>query len=100
VLARLAGGKLNSALVKAFIASVTFFPIGSVVRTSRDEMGVVVATDPSEPLHPVIALAGSDLARLPGVVDTSVRDSSGQYTRDIAETLQPPAGLDLRAFCL
>jgi putative nucleotidyltransferase with HDIG domain len=100
VLARLAGGKLNSALVKAFIAAVTFFPVGSVVRTSRDEMGVVVATDPSEPLHPVIALAGSDLARLPGIVDTSVRDSSGQYTRDIAETLQPPAGLDLRAFCL
>jgi HD-GYP domain-containing protein (c-di-GMP phosphodiesterase class II) len=41
VLARLAGDKLNTALVKAFVSAITFFPIGSVVRTSRDEIGVV-----------------------------------------------------------
>ena len=98
VLARLAGGKLNSALVKAFVAAVTFFPIGSVVRTSRDETGVVVATNPADPLHPVIALVASDFGRLPGDVDTSARDSSGAYARHIAETIRPPEGLDLARF--
>ena len=98
VLARLAGGKLNSALVKAFVGAVTFFPVGSVVRTSRDETGVVVATNPSEPLHPVIALAGSDFGRLPGDIDTSQRDGSRSYARHIVETIRPPDGMDLAAF--
>jgi putative nucleotidyltransferase with HDIG domain len=98
VLARLAGGKLNSALVKAFVAAVTFFPVGSVVRTSRDETGVVVATNQAEPLHPVIALVASDFGRLPGDVDTSARDSAGAYARHIVETVRPPEGLDLAQF--
>jgi putative nucleotidyltransferase with HDIG domain len=98
VLARLAGGKLNAALVKAFVAAVTFFPVGSVVRTSRDETGVVVGTNPLEPLHPIIALVASDFGRLPGDVDTSARDSSGDYARHIVETVAPPAALDLSAF--
>jgi putative nucleotidyltransferase with HDIG domain len=98
VLARLAGGKLNAALVKAFVAAVTFFPVGSVIRTSRDETGVVIATNPAEPLHPIIALVGGDMDRLPGDVDMSLRDTSGQYARHIVETLQPPKGIDLARF--
>lgn len=98
MLARLAGGKLNAALVKAFVAAVTFFPIGSVVRTNRDETGVVIATNPSEPLHPVIALAAADLGRVPGRVDTSLREASGGYARHIIETLRPPPGLDIGSF--
>jgi putative nucleotidyltransferase with HDIG domain len=98
VLARLAGGKLNSALVKAFVAAVTFFPVGSVVRTSRDETGVVIATNASEPLHPVIALVAPDLGRVAGNVDTGLRDSSGSYARHIVETIRPPEGLDLSIF--
>jgi len=98
VLARLAGGKLNSAMVKAFVAAITFFPVGSVVRTSRDETGVVIATNPLEPLHPVIALVAPDLGRLPGDVDTSRRDAAGEYARHVVETLRPPEGLDLKAF--
>jgi len=98
VLARLAGSKLNTALVKAFVGTITFFPVGSVVRTSRDETGVVVGTTPAEPLHPTLALVGPDLDRLPGVVDTSARDESGAYLRHIAETIRPPDGLRLTAF--
>ena len=98
VLARLAGPKLNAALVKAFVAAVTFFPVGSVVRTSRGETGVVIATTPQEPLHPIIALVAPDFGRLPGDVDTAARDASGAYARHIVETLRPHADLDLSRF--
>ena len=64
VLARLAGTKLNTALVKAFVNAISFFPLGSVVRTDRDEVGVVIRTNPGEPLHPVIALMGADYQRV------------------------------------
>lgn len=98
VLARLAGTKLNTVLVKAFVNAVTFFPLGSVVRTDRDEIGVVVRTNPSEPLHPVIALLGSEHRRVPGEIDTSRRDPSGAYERHVAESLRPSAPLDLIEF--
>ena len=41
-LARLAGKALNPALVKAFVSIVTFFPIGTVVRTTLGELGVSI----------------------------------------------------------
>jgi len=98
VLARLAGTKLNTALVKAFVNAISFFPLGSVVRTDRDELGVVVRTVASEPLHPVIALIGADCQRVPGEVDTSIRLISGQYERHVVETLRPQEGLDINQF--
>jgi len=98
VLARLAGTKLNTALVKAFVNAISFFPLGSVVRTDRDELGVVVRTNATEPLHPVIALIGAGRERLPGEIDTSRRAVSGQYERHVVETLRPLEGLDLNQF--
>lgn len=98
VLARLAGTKLNTALVKAFVNAVSFFPLGSVVRTDRDEVGVVIRTNRSEPLHPVIALLGSEHQRVAGEIDTSRRDHSGSYERHVVETLRPPAPLNLCEF--
>jgi putative nucleotidyltransferase with HDIG domain len=98
VLARLAGTKLNTALVKSFVNVVTFFPLGSVVRTDKDEVGVVVRTNSSEPLHPVIALIGADHRRISGEIDTSRRTDAGAYERHVVETLRPPAPLDLNEF--
>ncbi len=98
VLARLAGTKLNTALVKAFVNAISFFPLGSVVRTDRDEVGVVVRTTAGEPLHPVIALIGADHERVPGEIDTSRRMLSGQYERHVVETLRPPDRLDITPF--
>ena len=60
VLARLAGDKLNSALVKAFVNAITFFPLGSMVRTTRDEIAIVVGINPTDPLHPMLALVNAD----------------------------------------
>ena len=72
ILARLAGKKPNTALVKAFVKAITFFPIGSLVRTSHDEFGVVVQTNGADPLHPVIAITENGFR---------VAGSAGRYQR-------------------
>ena len=78
--------------------AISFFPLGSVVRTDRDEIGVVVRTNAAEPLHPVIALIGAEHRRMPGEIDTSRRTDTGAYERHVVETLRPPAPLDLNEF--
>ncbi len=99
ILARLAGQKLNANLVKAFVNAITFFPLGCVVRTSRDEIGIVIRTNHADPLHPVLTLVDRD-HNPSGQVDTGSRDGSGGYERHILETLRPPDGLDVSRFLL
>jgi putative nucleotidyltransferase with HDIG domain len=93
ILAKLAGERLNPHLVRAFLNAVTFFPLGSLVRTTLDEVGIVVRTTSGDPLHPVIATVNeSDPMLTPGLeIDTSQRDATGAYVRHIAETLRPSA---------
>jgi putative nucleotidyltransferase with HDIG domain len=98
ILARLAGDKLNTALVKAFVNAITFFPIGSVVRTSRDEVAVVVDINRSDPLHPVISPIVNGGKRSAHRIDTSTRDASGAYERHILQTERPPEELDMTEF--
>jgi HD-GYP domain-containing protein (c-di-GMP phosphodiesterase class II) len=100
LLARLAGTKLNTALVRAFVNAITFFPVGSVVRTDRGELGVVVRTTPGDPLHPVIQLLDQDWRTPLGVMDTSARTTNtGAYDRHILETVVPASeAFDVRQF--
>lgn len=90
LLARLAGSKLNAALVKAFVNAITFFPIGSLVRTSQGELAVVIRPNARDPLHPVIQLVNEQVDTSYGEVDTSARDGAGGYARHIIETVPPP----------
>jgi putative nucleotidyltransferase with HDIG domain len=87
VLAREGGTKLNTAFVKAFVSAVTFFPVGSLVRTNRDEVGVVLRTNSRDPLHPVISITNDDFDEAIETVDTSERDEDGRYIRQIVQTI-------------
>jgi putative nucleotidyltransferase with HDIG domain len=99
VLARLAGEKLNSALVKAFVNAITFFPLGSMVRTTLDELAVVVGINPTDPLHPMLALVDAEGTGPGSQIDTSARDPKGAYLRHIVETVLPPgAAPDMTRF--
>jgi putative nucleotidyltransferase with HDIG domain len=98
ILARMAGEKLNTGLVKAFVNTITFFPVGSLVKTSRDELAVVVQTNRREPLHPVLVLVDEDTYMPTTLVDTRERESSGGYARHVTHSLPAPEGLDLRQF--
>lgn len=100
ILARMAGEKLNPALVKAFVSVVTFFPVGTVVRTTRDEHGVVVRTHDDDALHPRIVLVDpASPDRSPGPeCDLRERDSRGAFLRDVAESVAPERlGVDVAA---
>jgi putative nucleotidyltransferase with HDIG domain len=99
ILARLAGEKLNSSLVKAFINAITFFPLGSMVRTSRNEVAIVVGTNPYDPLHPMLELVDEARTGPAGRIDSSAREVSGDYQRHIVETLMPQGEpLDMARF--
>ena len=89
ILARIAGEQLNQSLVKAFVSTVTFFPIGSFVRTSRDEVGVVVRTNADDPLRPVLAILRHDLSAVDVEVDLA---AAGGEDRHVVETIPAPEG--------
>jgi putative nucleotidyltransferase with HDIG domain len=91
VLARLSARSLDPVLVKAFVNAVTFFPVGTIVRTTLEEAGVVVRLTPGDPLHPVIALVEDlDPNRPTGVtIDLSERDPSGAYQRHVTHSVRP-----------
>ena len=75
---------------------MTFFPVGSLVRTSRDELAIVTRTNARDPLHPTVALVDEGLAEVLGHADTSQRADDGSYLRHIAESLAVrPHNLDL-----
>jgi len=98
IMARMAGEKLNTGLVKKFVSTITFFPVGSVVRTNRNELALVLQTNGREPLHPVLTLVDEETYKPIRQVDTSERESSGGYARHISQSLPAPDGLDLRVF--
>ncbi|MCG8470018.1 MAG: HD-GYP domain-containing protein [Gemmatimonadetes bacterium] len=89
ILASMAGNKLNPAVVRAFVSLVTFFPLGSVVRTSAGEVGVVVDTAEREPLHPTIfTIEHPGATGRSGMrIDTAERNRSGEYARHIVEAI-------------
>ena len=69
--------------------------IGSLVRTTLDEVGIVIRTNADDPLHPVIARVDEALETALGDIDTSEREASGAYRRHIRETLAPRTQLTL-----
>ena len=88
-LARLAGEQLNPALVRAFVSVVTFFPIGTLVRTTLGELGVVVRTFEDDALHPTIALVSEDRPESSDgeIVDLRLQGDDGSHVRQVAESL-------------
>jgi putative nucleotidyltransferase with HDIG domain len=99
LLARLAGNTLNTSLVKTFVNTITFFPVGSLVRTSESQLGVVIRTTPGDPLHPVIVPVNDRLERDGNEIDTSRRMADGTYRCRIVESVPPTVEtFDVREF--
>ena len=88
----------NQAQLKRFVNLMGLFPIGSFVRLSTDELGVVTAEHPSDPFRPqvrIVADAKGGMREEPELVNTWERDGRGEHPRAVVEALDPePLGLD------
>jgi putative nucleotidyltransferase with HDIG domain len=90
----LSGTEFHSVILKAFVAMMGLFPIGSLVALRGGEIGIVfgVNADPQLVLRPKVKLI-TDAAgnRIDGqVVDLAERDpATGRFLRTIAGALRP-----------
>jgi hypothetical protein len=71
------------------VSVVTFFPIGTLVRTTLGEVGLVVSTHDDDALHPLIVLLDMDRPDVPAgpVVDLRERNGKEGFVRDVAESV-------------
>ena len=88
IMARLAGEKLNTALVKTFVNAITFFPLGSLVRTSRNELGLVDRDQSRR----------AAASRHPSARPTHVRADRAREHGDARRRQAPTSGTSVRAY--
>jgi putative nucleotidyltransferase with HDIG domain len=88
----------NQVLLKRFINLMGLFPVGSLVRLSTDELGVVTAEHPSDPFRPQVKIITDEKGeRLehPLLVNTFDSDARGAHPRAVVEALDPePLGIE------
>ncbi|MFQ5789010.1 MAG: HD-GYP domain-containing protein [Acidobacteriota bacterium] len=94
------GKAFDPLLLKVFANTVGLYPVGTLVRLTTGEMGVVVFSGGQEEriTHPIVALLGPD-GKPSQSVDLAEKDASGKYLREIASSEDPtkyglqPSGL-------
>ena len=80
----------NQTLLRRFVNLMGLFPIGTIVRLSTEEIGVVTAEHPEDPFRPQVKiLFDSEGARLESelLVNTWERDSRGTFLRAVVESV-------------
>lgn len=90
MLAEQSGTAFEPTLLRRFITLMGIFPVGTFVRLQTGEIGVVAAEHPTDPYRPEVRIVtDADGAILPApvTVDTSARDSSGEFLRTVLEAV-------------
>jgi putative nucleotidyltransferase with HDIG domain len=92
------GHAFEPTLLRRFTSMMGLFPVGTLVRLTGGETGVVVQTHLTDVYHPMVRLvtdrAGYRVAE-PAVVDTSLRGTDGEPLVDVLEALDPEqVGID------
>src|SRR5436190_3514578 len=80
----------NQTLLRRFVNLMGLFPIGTLVRLTTEEIGVVTAEHPEDPFRPQVRiLFDSEGARLESelLVNTWERDSRGAFLRAVVESV-------------
>jgi putative nucleotidyltransferase with HDIG domain len=82
----------NQVLLRRFVNLIGLFPIGTLVRLSTEEVGVVTAEHPEDPFRPQVKILfnsrGERLEEEP-LANTWERDSRGEFLRAVVETVDP-----------
>jgi HD-GYP domain-containing protein (c-di-GMP phosphodiesterase class II) len=97
---RASGTQFDPVLLKVFVNTMGLYPVGTLVRLSTGELGLVVygGGEAERARRPIVALLGPD-GRPGHSVDLLEKDASGGYPRDIVQSEDPakyglqPSGL-------
>ncbi len=82
----------HQTLLKRFVNLVGLFPVGNLVRLSTDELAVVTAEHPGDPLRPqvkVVTDAKGEPLEEPVLANTWERDARGEHPRAVVEAVDP-----------
>jgi putative nucleotidyltransferase with HDIG domain len=82
----------NSVLLRRFVNLMGLFPIGTIVRLSTEEVGVVTAEHPDDPFRPQVKVlfdSRGGTIESPVLANTWERDSRGQFPRAVIESVDP-----------
>lgn len=96
------GTAFHPSLLRRFVNLMGLFPVGTVVRLSTEEVGVVTQTHPEDPFRPQVKLVLDRLGapyETPLLTNTWDRDSRGEFHRAVVEAIDgSPAGIDPLAY--
>jgi putative nucleotidyltransferase with HDIG domain len=82
----------NQQLLRRFVNLMGLFPIGTIVRLSTEEVGVVTAEHPEDPFRPQVKVLydrRGEAIEAPFLVNTWERDSRGDFPRAVVESVDP-----------
>lgn len=100
ILAKKRGSKFNAVLVKAFINMIGIFPIGTLLKLSSGEIGLVVhqTSDLVRP-HVLLLTKFDGSEKESGEKISLLETSEGKYKRDVAGTINPEAAnIDIKRY--
>ena len=84
----------NQVLLRRFVNLMGLFPVGTIVRLNTEEVGVVTAEHPDDPFRPQVKVlydARGDELEAPILANTWERDSRGEFSRAVVESVDPDA---------
>ena len=82
----------NQTLLRRFVNLMGLFPIGTIVRLSTEEIGVVTAEHPEDPFRPQVKIifdASGARLEYEQLVNTWERDPRGGFPRAVVESVDP-----------
>ena len=84
----------NQVLLKRFVNLMGLFPIGTLVRLNTDELAVVTAEHPTDPLRPQVKIITDKTGAIveePLLANTWDRDDRGEQPYAVVEAVDPEA---------
>jgi putative nucleotidyltransferase with HDIG domain len=82
----------NQALLRRFVNMMGLFPVGTIVRLSTEEIGVVTAEHPDDPFRPQVKIlfdSRGEKLESPVLANTWERDWRGAFPRAVVESVDP-----------
>src|SRR3989454_8592426 len=82
----------NQTLLRRFVNMMGLFPIGTLVRLSTEEVGVVTAEHPEDPFRPQVKIlfdSRGERIEQPVLVNTWERDFRGGFSKAVVEAVDP-----------